>query len=745
MITNTTDKCLVVHLGMPRTGTGALRRFCLDNRSALRELRWFVDDPSLPASEDTRQIATHIDRALRGSPAKTSAHLDAVSELLSAPPAKNFLIWNAWPTLTEAPRWQALQQATATAGRRLILIGYIREQRSWLLSAYAQRVLHHNMSAAAARFIQKSRSAAALDYLAIYSMLAQAVGSERLVLRPYEPARFPNEDICPDFLAALNLPLDGWQSPGTRINSSPGVIDLELARILNSQADTAALDGELLLKVAAEYGIASDRKLYRLAKASVLDGVAALYQEANRALARLLSPTSTEALFGSGPPQSYEPFRPEELVNAASIELLVRYRDAQQLAAKEALKQPAEPSTTDNTEAPLQLSTQPDPPALIAYATMAKPISLYRAPHMSKGIHQIEDGMACEVLEERGVKRHQHILGSFPSHYPIETEFVTGPVLAIKLLDGLTDSQAGVTLTRQGNPVRESVVIERLIETYSSEREGQTLYGGDDSSDAIVLPLATQRKENYCRWWLDSVSKIFIASRSSLLGEDYARGKVKLLTPIPSSQFHKQTLDLLLPRLNCPWQSIDSATPLLASSSANSPGITFGGGQHLGALVNDYAQFLKDLLPDLGTPDSVGNSGLLYISRNDSGMRRILNEEELLPGLRKLGFNIVMPAKLPLSAQISLFRSARIIVSAHGAGLTNLLFSEPGTRLVEIFPEGGVHGSAFLRICSHRDFKYFFVVGEAVMNKQSVKNANNADIVLDIPATLSLIRDVMSG
>ena len=37
--------------------------------------------------------------------------------------------------------------------------------------------------------------------------------------------------------------------------------------------------------------------------------------------------------------------------------------------------------------------------------------------------------------------------------------------------------------------------------------------------------------------------------------------------------------------------------------------------------------------------------------------------------------------------QVELFHNAEIIVAAHGAGLTNILFSEPGTKVYEIFQE----------------------------------------------------------
>jgi capsular polysaccharide biosynthesis protein len=38
--------------------------------------------------------------------------------------------------------------------------------------------------------------------------------------------------------------------------------------------------------------------------------------------------------------------------------------------------------------------------------------------------------------------------------------------------------------------------------------------------------------------------------------------------------------------------------------------------------------------------------------------------------------------------QVRLFRNAEVVVGPHGAGFTNLIFSKPGTRVVEILAKG---------------------------------------------------------
>jgi capsular polysaccharide biosynthesis protein len=49
-----------------------------------------------------------------------------------------------------------------------------------------------------------------------------------------------------------------------------------------------------------------------------------------------------------------------------------------------------------------------------------------------------------------------------------------------------------------------------------------------------------------------------------------------------------------------------------------------------------------------------------------------------------LGFERIVPGEMPVAAQISAFGAARIIVAAHGAGLTNMIFTPPGAAIVEL-------------------------------------------------------------
>lgn len=89
----------------------------------------------------------------------------------------------------------------------------------------------------------------------------------------------------------------------------------------------------------------------------------------------------------------------------------------------------------------------------------------------------------------------------------------------------------------------------------------------------------------------------------------------------------------------------------------------------------------------------------IYVSRafSNDGIRKLKNERELENKLSTMGFQIIHSEKLSLDEQIQIFSSAEIIVTPHGAGLTNILFCHAGFELVELFSENFITSDFFLR------------------------------------------------
>lgn len=80
------------------------------------------------------------------------------------------------------------------------------------------------------------------------------------------------------------------------------------------------------------------------------------------------------------------------------------------------------------------------------------------------------------------------------------------------------------------------------------------------------------------------------------------------------------------------------------------------------------------------TPDRI------FISRKDTAFKRLENEDQLVPVLEKYGYKIVILETLTLKQQVGLFSQVKSVIGAHGAGLTNILFSE-SSELLELEDE----------------------------------------------------------
>ena len=104
---------------------------------------------------------------------------------------------------------------------------------------------------------------------------------------------------------------------------------------------------------------------------------------------------------------------------------------------------------------------------------------------------------------------------------------------------------------------------------------------------------------------------------------------------------------------------------------------------HFSWLSSESVRFLRQtFLPkiegDIPSPERI------YISRTKTRYRHLLNEPEVLDLLQEYGFVSVCLETLSLDEQVHLFSRAKAIVAPHGSGLTNILFCQPQTSVIEI-------------------------------------------------------------
>ena len=109
-----------------------------------------------------------------------------------------------------------------------------------------------------------------------------------------------------------------------------------------------------------------------------------------------------------------------------------------------------------------------------------------------------------------------------------------------------------------------------------------------------------------------------------------------------------------------------------------------------------WASWVYDFFGALGSGDIDRRYRRVYLSRARS-VRSFDNEADVESALAHLGYQIVYAEDLDIDEQAHVFGAADVIVAPHGAGLTNLVFSRSGTRLVELFPSTFVKPNFYLR------------------------------------------------
>jgi capsular polysaccharide biosynthesis protein len=92
---------------------------------------------------------------------------------------------------------------------------------------------------------------------------------------------------------------------------------------------------------------------------------------------------------------------------------------------------------------------------------------------------------------------------------------------------------------------------------------------------------------------------------------------------------------------------------------------------------------IKDRLLQAYACDGDPSLERLFISRSGARWKRLANEDELLPLIASHGFTVLDLEKTSFPEQVKCFARAKVILGAHGAGFTNLLFSTRA-RLLEL-------------------------------------------------------------
>lgn len=112
------------------------------------------------------------------------------------------------------------------------------------------------------------------------------------------------------------------------------------------------------------------------------------------------------------------------------------------------------------------------------------------------------------------------------------------------------------------------------------------------------------------------------------------------------------------------------------------------------------------------TTRQVQPTRLIYISRQNAARRKITNEMELQRVLKEARFEIHYFETYTFEQQVQLMAEAKWLFALHGAGLTNMIFMQPGGNVLEIRRRGDRLNNCYFSLANACDLHYLYLEGD---------------------------------
>ena len=136
-------------------------------------------------------------------------------------------------------------------------------------------------------------------------------------------------------------------------------------------------------------------------------------------------------------------------------------------------------------------------------------------------------------------------------------------------------------------------------------------------------------------------------------------------------------------------------------------------------------------------PDGSGaGDRRIFLARRKCQWRRLLNELEIAEALVALGFETVFVEEMSVREQIALFRGAAWIVAPNGSALLNLIFADPGVKVLMLSQPDLFNWGTFQGPMESLGYRPQWACGERL----SGPNPRHADYVVPVDRILTALR-----
>jgi capsular polysaccharide biosynthesis protein len=173
---------------------------------------------------------------------------------------------------------------------------------------------------------------------------------------------------------------------------------------------------------------------------------------------------------------------------------------------------------------------------------------------------------------------------------------------------------------------------------------------------------------NYYHWLVDALPRLM------LLKDEFKLDNYSLILPRDCPKFMKATLS---------YFEISNITYLKKNEYLSAPNLMVpyylaGSGRiHPAKVLEIRDRLVKNV-------SGYAQKERIYVSRSKQKARRVHNEQDVLALMKEFNFETVFFEDLSFREQMELVRNTKVMVSSHGANLTNLMFMEPGTKVLEL-------------------------------------------------------------
>ena len=109
----------------------------------------------------------------------------------------------------------------------------------------------------------------------------------------------------------------------------------------------------------------------------------------------------------------------------------------------------------------------------------------------------------------------------------------------------------------------------------------------------------------------------------------------------------------------------------------------------------------------------------IYVSRQNSNSRNLINEDDIIEYLKTKNFRIIDTNNMDIQEQIKIFSSAGVVIGPTSSSLTNLIFCPKDTKVIELKPKykfiyEDIFRYRYSEICSFLGLQYSSIEADPI-------------------------------